>query len=85
MNREYLFEILLKGYKNIRNGYIYYAYKKKNYKRSRILYQIFHNTILSKDDIIHHIDKDKQNDHIPNLKLMTVEEHTSLHFAGKRS
>lgn len=82
--KDFLFEILLKGSKGKSKGYIRFRYKNKNYKRSQIIYQIYHNIKLSRFDIIHHIDGNKENDKITNLKLMTSEEHTSLHHAGKK-
>jgi hypothetical protein len=71
-----------------KKGYIYYIYfngkTKKSYKRSRILYQIYHNVKLSRFDIIHHKDENKENDNINNLELKNLEEHISGHHAGKR-
>jgi len=39
---------------------------------------------LSPFEIIHHIDEDPSNNAIENLQIMTREQHTSLHSAGKR-
>ena len=39
---------------------------------------------LSIFEIIHHIDGDRSNNEIENLQIMTREEHTSLHCAGRR-
>ena len=33
-------------------------------------------------EIVHHIDRDHKNNNLSNLKLMSAEEHTSLHHAG---
>ncbi len=68
------------------NGYIYYLDKKtkKKYKRSRVIYQIYNSVKLNKFNLIHHIDNNKGNDNIENLKVLAQEEHNSLHCAGKR-
>lgn len=34
--------------------------------------------------VVHHKDGNRKNNNISNLKLMTQEEHTSLHHAGRR-
>lgn len=86
--REFLWEILEKGekkgeYKDSKE-YVRFYYKGKNYKRSRILYQIYHNVILYDDEIIHHKDRNKQNDKITNLELKNSSEHMSEHHADKR-
>ena len=82
--RDFLNLLRLKGYRGKHAGYVVYIYKKKKYKRSRILFQIFHGVKLDKFDIIHHKDRNKENDHITNLQLITPEKHISMHHAGKR-
>ena len=86
--RAFLWEILEKGekkgeYKNSKE-YVRFYYKGKNYKRSRILYQIYHNVILYDDEVIHHKDRNKQNDKITNLELKTRYQHTSEHNVDLR-
>jgi len=39
---------------------------------------------LSKDEVVHHIDEDKMNNDISNLKLMSFGEHTKLHHTGSK-
>lgn len=34
---------------------------------------------LNKDECVHHIDRDKTNNHIDNLMLLTIAEHALLH------
>jgi hypothetical protein len=76
----------VKGKREKINGYIVYRdlNTKKKYKRSRILFQIFHNVKLNPFEIIHHKDKNKENDNIKNLELTTQEEHTTKHHAGQK-
>ena len=45
----------------------------------RVLYEKYHGVELTKKDIIHHIDGDKENNNVSNLKLMTKSEHSKLH------
>ena len=39
--------------------------------------------ILSKDEVVHHINEDKQDNRIQNLQLMTHREHKRLHASKK--
>lgn len=39
---------------------------------------------LKSDEIVHHIDENKNNNNIENLKVMTKSEHTRLHFLNKK-
>lgn len=75
-----------KGYEEIKNGYVYYSTwkPKKHYKRSRVLLQLHLNKKLDAWEIVHHIDENKLNDCINNLKIMKLEDHSNHHHAGKR-
>ena len=79
-----MWKILGKGIKSNKGRYKTYIYNKKSYKRSRIIYSIYHQVMLDRWDIIHHKDENKANDHITNLQLMKIYEHLSHHTAGKR-
>lgn len=37
---------------------------------------------LEPDEVVHHIDGNKENDKLSNLSIMKSEEHSSLHNAG---
>jgi hypothetical protein len=39
---------------------------------------------LTPNEVVHHVDGDSQNNDISNLRLMSHEEHSSLHNKGKR-
>ena len=40
---------------------------------------------LNKDECVHHIDRDKTNNSISNLKLMSIKEHALLHALEDRN
>lgn len=69
------------------SGYIHYLDYKNNkkYKRSRVLFQIYNNVKLSPSEIVHHKDRNRENDRITNLELTNIKDHTSHHFTGKRN
>lgn len=52
--------------------------------RSHILYEWFYNDTLQEDEVVHHIDGNKQNDTKENLVKMKASEHKRLHgYANK--
>lgn len=83
-------DLLIHGYRNKSKGYIILVLAKtkkrnrKSMKRSRAYYQYFFGIELKKDEIIHHRDGNSLNDDIRNLEILSLEEHTSFHHAGKR-
>lgn len=48
----------------------------------RLIYEDYHNTRLPRDMHIHHINRDKLNNCVLNLKALTAHEHMSLHRKG---
>ena len=40
---------------------------------------------LTSDECVHHIDRDKTNNKLENLRLMTLSEHTKLHLVEDRN
>lgn len=40
---------------------------------------------LRKNEIVHHINKNKRDNRIENLQLMTLAEHTSLHMKNRQN
>jgi len=46
---------------------------------ARYLYEYYYNVTLDVTDIIHHIDGNRLNDYIFNLKRMSKDEHKILH------
>jgi hypothetical protein len=42
-----------------------------------------HQATVDEGDVIHHINEDREDNRIENLKLMIAEEHTRLHKSGK--
>lgn len=87
--REFLEHLKENHYLSKSKGYTYYQDKKfrKNYKRSRVFFQLHHNKKLEIWEQVHHKDGNKENDNINNLKVFDTKihnHHTSLHIAGTR-
>jgi hypothetical protein len=69
---------------------------KQNYKKSwdkqRGKFVKTHRLVMEKSlgrslsylEVVHHIDGNIKNNNINNLVVMSLEEHTSMHCAGKR-
>jgi len=50
-------------------------------KIHRRIYEDYHNTRLPSDVEIHHIDGNHSNNHISNLKPVSIKEHFDIHYA----
>ena len=65
------------------NGYIIHhvrGYNKKgNAREHRLIMEQYLGRRLEKNEVVHHIDENKKNNCIDNLKLMTRGEHSKLH------
>lgn len=59
--------------------------KQERYLIHILLYEIFSDYKLKKNEIIHHKDKNKLNNDLNNLIKMTILEHKSLHMSGKNN
>ena len=71
-----------------RKGYYYinlYKNKEHNHEYIHILvFENFNNYKLNNDECCHHIDENKINNKINNLKKMSKSNHRSLHISGKK-
>ena len=50
----------------------------------RLIYEDYYDIKIPKDFIIHHLDGNKVNNDIENLRMMTSHEHMSLHNKGNK-
>ena len=71
-------------YKNgcimLKNGYKVILVSKKKYEyEHRVLMEKHLNRKLNKNEIVHHIDGNKSNNSIKNLKILDKKEHDRLH------
>ena len=69
-------QILKKGYKGTDyNGYIF---------EHRYIMERQIDRYLNKNEVVHHVNGDKTDNRIENLKLMTNSEHTIFHNVGSK-
>lgn len=74
-----LFELIIKKKAHKKSsGYFYFSYKSRWYKRSRIIMQLHLNKSLSPFEIVHHKDRNKENDSIENLEVLNSSNHSKL-------
>lgn len=73
----------------LQNGYVKvyspnHPYKDKNgyVKRSRLIVENHLGRFLQRTEVVHHINGIRNDDSIDNLKVLTHEEHMSLHHKG---
>lgn len=70
-----------KGYSKKPNGYIEYTMGPNKFKAVHtILMQEHIGRKLKSNECVHHIDKNRSNNDISNLRLMTRSEHARLHI-----
>ena len=80
-------ERVTQSHEHKRENYWYYTFRKKHYKRGRVLLQLHINKKLEIWELVHHKNKDKENDSIENLEVIDTKNfgfHSSLHHAGTR-
>jgi hypothetical protein len=68
------------------NKYYYALKNDKGYKYLHHAVYMFYNNLteIPQGYVIHHIDENKLNNDISNLKLLTNAEHISIHFKDKK-
>lgn len=64
-----------------KDGYYLVCVNYKIYRCHRILYQLYHNIILDPNEKIDHIDRNKQNNSIENLRICTKSENAMNRIA----
>ena len=65
------------------HGYLVFCIKKKQIFAHRMIWEKYHGKI-PKGYIIHHKDKNRLNNDISNLKLITRGEHSKIHKNDRR-
>src|SRR3990167_5778960 len=55
------------------------------YPEHRLIVEESIKRLLKKDEVIHHIDGDRKNNKLSNLKVVTQTEHAGLEMRGKRN
>jgi len=63
-------------------GRIYFSFKGVHGYLSRLVMEEYLDRPLTKDEHVHHIDRDTLNDSIENLKVVSQSEHMSIHSVG---
>jgi len=77
------FATLRWGNTKTKDGYLVSRYKGKLTRVHRVVMEKYLGRELTKDEVVHHIDHNKQNNHISNLEVMTSKEHSLLHLSHK--
>lgn len=72
-------------YKNGNSRFTSTGYEKVGNKTTehRLAMQEYLGRKLKPDEVVHHIDRDKTNNNLDNLVVMTRSEHTALHIRKK--
>lgn len=70
---DYLYALVPEHPKCTKNGYVL---------MHRIIMENHLNRVLNDNEVVHHLDENKHNNDINNLKLLTKKEHNLLH--GKK-
>jgi hypothetical protein len=72
-----------KGYINYKGYKVYYRNGKEISEHQEIYCKHWHIKKIPKGYVVHHIDENKQNNKIENLKLISRGNHTKLHKTKK--
>lgn len=75
----------LAGGLNKSSGYYQVMVNNKTYVVHRILYQFYHNIILTPEDMIDHMNLDKLDNRKENLRLCTQSQNCMNRLAGKNN
>lgn len=67
------------------NGYWYFTFRTKHYRKSRVLLQLYLNKKLEVWEHVHHKDGNNQNDSLENLEVKDSHNHHSDHTIGLRN
>ena len=67
------------------NGYKTITYENRNYKQHRLLYEKFHNIILGDDEQIDHINQNKYDNRIENLRIVNNRQNSENRGKNKNN
>jgi len=68
----------VRGYRR-KDGYIQISMRGRRKFLHRIIMELHIGRDLTAEEVVHHKDGNKENNHISNLELLTAEEHNALH------
>lgn len=73
----------------VQQGYLFKTIEGKTYPYHRYIYEQYHKIKLTDNDVVHHINGNKQDNRVENLQLMTRSEHINHHrkdvYGGRKS
>lgn len=72
------------GGRTIKDGYVFVLIEGKQYPEHRVIMEKHLGRPLRGDEHVHHIDGNRQNNAIGNLRIVTPGEHTRIHHPGNK-